>query len=113
MAALFPVEVDRLAVERLTEKLTENIRAESFRAGWISAEVMTARSQHQVGAALATDGRQGGTIDISHDRLCVRERVPNSGRFELPSFAASMGSFGLASCRVVPKICFKAPKQNQ
>jgi len=101
VAALFPVEVDRLAVERLTEKLTENIRAESFRAGWISAEVMTARSQHQVGAALATDGRQGGTIDISHDRLCVREPVPNSGRFELPSFADCIyGKFwsGVLSC---------------
>jgi hypothetical protein len=101
VTVLFLIEVNCLATERLTEKLTENIRAESVCAGWIRAEVMTARSQHQVGAALATDGRQGGTIDISHDRLCVRERVPNSGRFELPSFADCIyGKFwsGVLSC---------------
>ena len=67
MTALFLVEVNCLAAERLTEKLTENIRAKPFRAGWIRAEVMAARSQHQVGAALATDGRKGGTIDINHE----------------------------------------------
>ena len=53
---MFPVELDRRAVERPAEKLTENIRAESFRAGRIRAEVMTARSQHQLGAALGAHG---------------------------------------------------------
>jgi len=50
-ARSFPVEIDRLGAERAAEKLTENIGTESFRAGRIGAEVVTAGGQHQFGAA--------------------------------------------------------------
>ena len=66
VAALFSPDVDRLAVGRLSEKLTENIRAESIRACRIRAEVMAARSQHQIGTARGAHGRQRRTIDINH-----------------------------------------------
>jgi hypothetical protein len=68
---LFLIEVNCLATERLTEKLTENIRAESFRAGWIRAEVMTARSQHQIGAAGGACRRQVWSVDVNHQVTSV------------------------------------------
>ena len=59
LSRLFPVEVDRLGAEDVTEKLTENIGTESVRAGRIAAEVVTAGSEHQLGAARGARGRQG------------------------------------------------------
>jgi hypothetical protein len=76
---LFPVEVDRLVVEGVTEKLTENIGTESFRAGRIGAEVMTAGSQHQLGAAFGADGRQGWTIDINHQSFSALPHAAPDG----------------------------------
>jgi hypothetical protein len=60
------MEIDRLGAERVTEKLTENIGTESVRAGRIAAEVVTAGSEHQLGAACGALRRQGWTIDINH-----------------------------------------------
>jgi len=79
---LFPVEVDRLGAENVTEKLTENIGTESVRAGRIAAEVVTAGSEHQLGAARGARGRQGWTIDINHQDVSA---LPNGA----PDGAAS------------------------
>jgi len=82
LSRLFPVEVDRLGAEDVTEKLTENIGTESVRAGRIAAEVVTAGSEHQLGAARGARGRQGWTIDINHQDVSA---LPNGA----PDGAAS------------------------
>lgn len=78
-ARSFPVEIDRLGAERAAEKLTENIGTESFRAGGIGAQVVTAGGQHQLGAAFGADGRQGWTIDINHQGVSALPHAAPDG----------------------------------
>ena len=66
LSRLFPVEVDRLGAEDVTEKLTENVGAESVRAGRVGTKMMPAGGQHQFGAACGAHRRHGWTIDIDH-----------------------------------------------
>jgi hypothetical protein len=77
--------------------------------------VMTAGSQHQLGAAFGADGRQGWTIDINHQGVSALPRAAPDGAASglvILGRPVCMGCSRCASCCVAPKICFQAPNQE-